>query len=159
MIEKKVNLGGRPPTSEEKISKAREITSKLASIGCTDKEIGHIVGFSEDVLKKKLRDELDEGRSNLRASLRKAQVELAVKDKNPTMLIWLGKSYLGQKEPKHNIEHTGGLTVERVMFGSEEVVEKVNEVIEIEATYKEENRLPNINECFPGVRSRATKEN
>ncbi len=31
-------------------------------------------------------------------SLRRAQYQLAIQDKNPTMQVWLGKQYLGQKD-------------------------------------------------------------
>tara|TARA_R110002126_G_scaffold185420_1_gene333944 strand:- start:155 stop:547 length:393 start_codon:yes stop_codon:yes gene_type:complete len=98
------------------IEKSRDQVIKLSQLGCTDVEIASIIGMSEYPLKKYLRAELDEGRGNLRASLRKAQVEAAIRDKNPTMLIWLGKCYLGQKEPKKELEHSGAITVEKVVF-------------------------------------------
>jgi hypothetical protein len=102
---------------EEKIEAARPQIVKLAKLGCTDMEIGSIVGFSEDSVKRHCRAELDEGRGTLRRSLRKAQLEAAVNEKNATMLIWLGKCYLGQKEPKKELEHSGAINVEKVMFG------------------------------------------
>lgn len=103
---------------KEKIEAARDQVVKLARLGCTDVEIGSIVGMSECSVKRHLRAELDEGRNNMRASLRKAQLEAAVNEKNPAMLIWLGKCYLGQKEPKKELEHSGAVTIEKVMFSS-----------------------------------------
>lgn len=101
-----------------RIEAARHQVEKLAQLGCTDKEISTIVSIPETSLKTHLRKELTNGRDNMRASLRKAQLQTAIEGKNPSMLIWMGKCYLGQKEPKHNIEHSGGVTVEKVMFGS-----------------------------------------
>lgn len=43
-------------------------------------------------------------RSHGDALLHAAQFHKAYKDKNPTMLIWLGKQRLNQKEEKDNIE-------------------------------------------------------
>lgn len=107
---------GRNPITKEHIEASRRAVVQAAKLGCTDNEIGAIVGMSEDSVKRHLRKELDEGRNDLRRSLRKAQLETAINEKNPTMLIWLGKNYLKQKEPKHNVEHSGGITVERTVF-------------------------------------------
>jgi hypothetical protein len=41
--------------------------------------------------------ELVKGREALKQSLRRAQLTVALNG-NPTMLIWLGKQYLGQSE-------------------------------------------------------------
>lgn len=101
---------------KEYIEDNRLTVMKLSQLGCTDKEIASIVGTSETSVKTHFRADLDEGRGHLRSSLRKAQIEAAIKEKNPTMLIWLGKCYLGQKEPKHNIEHSGGITVEKIVY-------------------------------------------
>jgi hypothetical protein len=59
---------------------------------------------------------LDEGRSKIRATLRKTQLELAIQDKNPTMLIWLGKQLLGQREPKWSVEHSGQIEFQKVIY-------------------------------------------
>ena len=124
MKEDKPEYRGRKGIPKEVLDAARPTVIKLSQLGCSDKEIGSIVGFSDKTLERRFRDELDEGRGNLRASLRKAQIASAIQDKNPTMLIWLGKCYLGQKEPKHSVEHSGGVTVEKVMFGVAEKVTK-----------------------------------
>ncbi len=47
------------------------------------------------------------------------QYKLA-KEGDRGMLIWLGKNYLGQREPKSQVEHTGGLTVQKVTFGKDD---------------------------------------
>jgi len=115
-IERDKSNRGRHPIPPEKIEASRPQVVAAAKLGCTDKEIGTIVGMSEDSVKRHLRAELDQGRTALAGGLRKAQIEMAIKERNPTMLIWLGKCYLGQKEPKQNHEHTGKITIEKVVF-------------------------------------------
>lgn len=69
----------------------------MASIGCTDAEIGAIAGCSRENIQKRFRKELDVGRAKLRQGLRKRQVERALEGSD-TMLIWLGKQYLEQRD-------------------------------------------------------------
>ena len=79
---------------------------KLASIFCTINEICAIEGISDETLSKrcvkehgiKLGEWIDQHRGKGRASIRRAQFQLAVENKNPTMLIWLGKQLLGQSD-------------------------------------------------------------
>lgn len=70
---------------------------KLAAIGCTDVEIGDIVGCSHDTLTRRFKDDLVLGRANGKMSLRRKQWETALGG-NVTMLIWLGKQILGQAD-------------------------------------------------------------
>lgn len=70
---------------------------KLAAIGCTDKEIGEIVGCSHDTLTRRFKEQLITGRANGKASLRRKQWEIALGG-NVSMLIWLGKQVLGQAD-------------------------------------------------------------
>ena len=92
--------GGRPRFD---FSDKLPLVRKLASIQCTDEEIAAGLGCSQDTLARgRQRDqELDaaiiDGRANGRMSLRRAQYQKAL-DGNPTMLIWLGKQILGQRE-------------------------------------------------------------
>lgn len=74
-----------------------EQVQKLAAIGCTDKEIGDIVGCSHDTLTRRFKDDLMLGRANGKASLRRKQWETALSG-NVTMLIWLGKQILAQTD-------------------------------------------------------------
>ncbi len=101
------------------IDDSRELVVKLSQLGCTDDEIANILGIGEASVHRHFRQELNEGRGNLRSSLRKAQVQAAIVERNPTMLIWLGKQYLGQREPKQNIEHSGGFSVEQILYAAE----------------------------------------
>lgn len=84
-----------------------ELVEKLATSWCTQEEIASILGCHVKTLQ---RDEkfstiykrgLDQGK----ASLRREQWK-AAKGGNATMLIWLGKQYLGQRDkPKDEDEN------------------------------------------------------
>ena len=72
---------------------------KLAGLQCTQEEIASYLGCSVDTLQ---RDDTfcgiyKKGMNKGRMSLRRKQWA-ALDNGNTTMLIWLGKQYLGQKE-------------------------------------------------------------
>jgi DNA-binding CsgD family transcriptional regulator len=100
-----------------------EQIEQLAAVGCTDTEIATLAGISEGTLKRSFDPLLKKGRSDLRSNLRTAQVRKALgvivqqEDKDGetiiyqtppdnTMLIWLGKQYLGQRD-KAETQHSG----------------------------------------------------
>jgi hypothetical protein len=74
-----------------------------ASIGCTMEEIATLVGVGRRTLidrvkvDPELREAIDRGREQGRTTLRRLQWK-AAEDGNPTMLIWLGKQLLGQRD-------------------------------------------------------------
>ena len=70
---------------------------KLAGIGCTNVEIAEFFGCSEGTIRGRFCENLKKGRAGLKKRLRKKQIEIALGG-NVSMLIWLGKQYLGQKE-------------------------------------------------------------
>lgn len=74
-----------------------EMVIKLASFGCTTKDIGDVLGCSDQTLNRRFREELVEGRAKLRNRLRMKQVEVAMSG-NVSMLIWLGKQLLDQTD-------------------------------------------------------------
>lgn len=74
-----------------------EQVQELASLGCTDSEIATLAAVSESTLKRSFEPQLRAGRAELRRSLRRAQVKRAL-DGSDTMLIWLGKQYLEQRD-------------------------------------------------------------
>jgi len=84
---------------------------KLASIFCTVVEICAIEGISDETLAKrcvkehgiKLGEWLEQHRGKGRASIRRAQFQSAVENKNTQMLIWLGKQLLGQSDKMEEI--------------------------------------------------------
>lgn len=69
----------------------------MASLGCPDREIAEYFGINEDTLRYNFKSFLINGKQNLRNSLRKAQIRVAIEG-NATMLIWLGKQLLSQQE-------------------------------------------------------------
>lgn len=70
---------------------------KLANIGCKDREIADWFGIDANTLRYNFSVELSKARIALNMSLRRAQIQTALSG-NPTMLIWLGKQYLGQSD-------------------------------------------------------------
>jgi DNA-binding CsgD family transcriptional regulator len=84
---------GRP-----KIEIDEDLLLKLASIHCTMKEMVDILGVSEDTLKNNFSGIIDKGKATGKMRLRRKQLEVALEDGNPTMLIFLGKAILSQSD-------------------------------------------------------------
>jgi hypothetical protein len=78
-----------------------KMVQDLASIGCKVIEIAKLLDVSEDTLNRRFAVEIAKGKENLKMSLRRWQLESAKKG-NVTMLIWLGKQYLEQKDKIEN---------------------------------------------------------
>ena len=76
---------------------------KLASIGCKDIEIADWFGVDNNTLRYNFSAEPTKGREHLKQSLRRAQLEVALKG-NAVMLIWLGKQYLGQTDSPIDVD-------------------------------------------------------
>ena len=70
---------------------------KLATLGCTNKEIADFFGCSADLLEKSYSEFLTKGRAEQKLRLRQLQWKSAEKG-NIVMQIWLGKQILGQSE-------------------------------------------------------------
>lgn len=79
--------------------------STLCGIQCTTEEISAVLDISIDTLERRIREKhgisfgnyINQHAAGGRASLRRYQFALA--QKNAGMAIWLGKQYLGQREP------------------------------------------------------------
>lgn len=80
---------------------------KLASYGLTNKEIAEALGFDDSTLKRKFENFLIKGKGNLKQRLKRKQISVALGG-NVSMLIWLGKQYLGQADKS---EETGDLNI------------------------------------------------
>lgn len=95
---------GRPPI----IFDLEGITA-LAGLNCTLQEVAAFFGVSESTVEHRFTTEPDlraaweKGRASGKLSLRRKQTEMANAG-NVTMLIWLGKQLLGQKD---KVEHSG----------------------------------------------------
>jgi len=101
------------------------IIEGLARIQCTNEEIAATIGFSVSGFHKRRKNDpelveaLEKGREVGKMSLRRLQWD-AAKGGNNTMLVWLGKQYLGQSD-KQEVKQSG----EICMFGKNAPVEDV----------------------------------
>ena len=83
---------------------------KLARIGCTYQEMADFFSCDKSTLRNRFSDLIKEGHSEVKQSIRRAQIEVALKG-NASMLIWLGKQVLGQRDqPKEQLEGAGAVT-------------------------------------------------
>lgn len=76
---------------------------KLAAMGCSNAEIARWFDIDQNTLDYNFATILAKGREDLKQSLRRAQIKLALSG-NATMLIWLGKNILGQQENPTNTD-------------------------------------------------------
>ena len=74
---------------------------RLAEIGCTDREIAEWFIIKEDTLRYNFAEYLTKGRAGMKRRLRAVQLSTALGG-NATLLIWLGKQYLGQTDSPIN---------------------------------------------------------
>jgi len=95
-----------------------DTADKLCAIQCTGNEIAAFLGISYDTLDVACKrdkamsfpDYFAQKAAPGKISLRRAQFQAATEDRNSTMMIWLGKQMLDQKD-KQTIEANVGLTV------------------------------------------------
>ena len=74
---------------------------KLAELGCNNKEIAEWFMIKEDTLNYNFCDYLTKARAGMKRRLRAVQLQTALAG-NATLLIWLGKQYLGQSDNPSN---------------------------------------------------------
>lgn len=92
---------GRPPKEFDK-----RIFESFCSLQCTEEDICHAFDTTDKTLNAWCRRTYGMGFSDAykkysihgKISLRRAQYKLGVEKLNPTMLIWLGRQWLGQTE-------------------------------------------------------------
>ena len=88
---------------------------KLASLGCSNVEIADFFGCDESLIRKSYSEFITKGKTQVKIKLRQAQLNRAfgneddkgnsLNDGNVSMLIWLGKQILGQKDaPEYTVE-------------------------------------------------------
>lgn len=104
MAEDKIkNKGGRP---EAIIN--WDLVENLCAIKCTGEEIAAIIDVDYDTLTKHIKKKYELSFSEYfeqksaagNMSLRRAQYQTATVANNPTMQIWLGQQWLGQRNSK-----------------------------------------------------------
>ena len=89
-------MGENKMRAKKDISIEKQV-EKLASYGLTNKEIAEALGFDDSTLKRKFENFLTKGKANLKQRLKRKQIDVALAG-NVSMLIWLGKNYLGQAD-------------------------------------------------------------
>ena len=70
---------------------------EMAEAGCNDSEIGDFLGCAHTTISRRFAQDLVKSRVTLKKRLRAKQVEMALEG-DKTMLIWLGKQMLGQRD-------------------------------------------------------------
>ncbi len=101
---------GKRKVGRPKLAIDEEKLEKLASIDCSYEEMASILKCNPSTLTRNFAQVIEKGRAQGRASLKRRQFELAMSG-NVTMLIWLGKVRLGQKE-RQVVEHSGSVEVD-----------------------------------------------
>jgi hypothetical protein len=86
---------------------------EMAAIGCTVAEIAGIVGCSPRTVERRAAAPVARGRVRLNISLRRRQIEMAMSG-NASMLIWLGKQLLGQRDKADSIVREEIVTIEEI---------------------------------------------
>ena len=84
-----------------------EKVKMLASFGCTYIEIGKYFGCSEKVIRTRFRTEFEQGKEEMKLTLRQLQWKNA-QNGNTALLIFLGKNYLNQTD-KSQVDMSGNL--------------------------------------------------
>ena len=97
--EKKKQLGRPQKSIDEKV------LANLSQIGCTQEELGSILGVSARTLQRRFAEIIEVNKNKGKASLRKRMYEKAMKG-NDKLLIWLSKQYLNMSDRIHNTNTT-----------------------------------------------------
>ena len=102
-----------------------DMVKKLCAIQCTGQEIADVLDVSYDTLERRVKevhqisfaDYIKKHSANGKMSLRRKQHEVAMNG-NTTMLVWLGKQYLGQtdKQIVDNTSSDGSMTPQAPVF-------------------------------------------
>ncbi len=130
------NPEGRPPYEID-----WKKVDELMIAGCTGTEIAAYFGMYPDTFYRRVEVEKQVGftaylqskRSKGDSILRAVQYDEAVRKRNTTMIVWLGKNKLGQTDKKE-INHAGQVAIKVVNYGEKEaVMYKNKEIVEIEA--------------------------
>lgn len=117
-----VHTGGRPPKEMN-----LEELEKLVAMGCTDEEIGAFFDITPRTIQEKRKEEpyksiFETSRYKMHISLRRKQLQVAL-DGNASMLVWLGKTLLGQKDAmKLSGDSENPLAMNAIVDGKIEIV-------------------------------------
>ena len=93
----------KQPVGRPKKELDKDVIAKLSQIGCTQEEIGSVVGISARTLQRRYADLVAENKNIGKASLRKKLWERALKG-DPKLLIWLSKNELNMVDKIHTTQ-------------------------------------------------------
>lgn len=133
--------GGRPRKELDV-----KLFETLCLYQCTQEEIAAKMEMDADTLAlrvkevygKRFSEVFKEKKKAGTISLRAAQFQKAIKEKNPTMQIWLGKQYLGQTDKIDASVQLQRPAIIKKLNGEVEILDKVNlHGEEIESDHKE----------------------
>ena len=97
-----------------------DVVVEYLMAGCSGVEVAAQLGIHENTLYQRCKTDLgvefvafkQEKQASGDSILKKVQFEAAIKDKDRSMLIWLGKQRLGQKEKgEQDIKVDGGINI------------------------------------------------
>ena len=88
----------RQPVGRPKKNIDIEILANLSQIGCTQEEIGGVMGVSVRTLQRNYAEIIEQNKNKGRASLRKKMWEKALKKDSTHMQIWLSKNELNMRD-------------------------------------------------------------
>ena len=88
----------RQPVGRPKKNIDIEILANLSQIGCTQEEIGGVMGVSTRTLQRNYAEIIEQNKNKGRASLRKKMWEKALKKDSTHMQIWLSKNELNMRD-------------------------------------------------------------
>lgn len=122
------NEGGRPQTQID-----YKVLDGLCAIQCTEAEIAGVMHIDIDTLAAAIlrdfglsfSDYFEQKRAFGKSSLRRKQYQAAVEHGNVTMLVWLGKQWLGQTD-KSQVD-LGGVDEIHVSFDDDDEEEDEKE--------------------------------
>jgi len=109
--------GARKGSGRKAIQLDKSLFENLCKIQCTKIEICEVLDVNEKTVTRWCKEQYNKSYKEVwriksapgRASLRRMQFK-AAEAGNSTMLIWLGKQYLGQSD-KQDLTQTGGLNI------------------------------------------------
>lgn len=110
----------------------------MALIQCTVEEICSVLGISDSTISRRCKEDhkinieeyIQQKANGGRASLRRMQYKKA-QEGNPTMLIWLGKQYLGQKDNLELSKETDREPI-RLAYDPKRLPPKEKDIIDVE---------------------------
>jgi len=104
-MKKQQNPKAKKPTGRPRIKLDPKQAKIFGYFRATYDTMAEQIGCHVDTIRAAMQDEDSEfskaykkGFSSMKMKLSEAQVQTAIEDRNPTLLVWLGKQYLGQKD-------------------------------------------------------------